>query len=143
MIGERLEGKVAQVLNEREVVINRGRDHGVTEGMKFAILTENPIEVIDPDSGDSLGLIDREKIRVQAAEIHDNFSICTTYETRTIGGGALSALDVDVLFGPRRKVLQTLKSSEYPKPLSPEESYVKVGDRVRELGARLTADDTP
>ena len=36
--GSLIKGHVAEVLNAREVVINRGIQHGVELGMKFAIL---------------------------------------------------------------------------------------------------------
>jgi hypothetical protein len=38
------------------------------------------------------------------------------------------------LLGPRREIPDTFDATRYPKPLSPEDSYVKIGDRVRLLG---------
>jgi hypothetical protein len=38
MEDKKIRGKVAQILNEREVVINIGKDAGVKIGMKFKIL---------------------------------------------------------------------------------------------------------
>ena len=55
-----IEGKVAQVLNAQELIINVGRNGGVVEGMKFAVLAETPLAVKDPDSGALLGEVDRE-----------------------------------------------------------------------------------
>ena len=118
MIKQRLEGKVAQILSERELVINKGSADGVSEGAKFAVLAATPIEVRDPDTDQVLDRIDREKVRVRATEVREKVTICVAYEKLDLD--ALSAA-VSVLLGPRRA------------PLTPEESYVKIGDRVREV----------
>jgi hypothetical protein len=132
----RVEGRVAQVLSERELVINRGRDDGVRKGMRFMVLAEAPLEIRDPESGTLLDQIDREKVRVEATEVRQKISICSTYE-KVVVGGALSFPDLD-LFGPRREIYKTLRASDatYPPPLDPEQSFVKVGDRVVEMADR-------
>ncbi len=130
-----LEGKVAAVLNERELAINIGSSHGVTVGMKFKVLAEKPIELQDPDSKEELGLLDREKVRVEAIDVKPKFSVCRTYRTRTVGGINFSFIDI---MSERREVPETLKAQDaaYPPPLSEEESYVKRGDRVVQLTTR-------
>jgi len=128
-----IEGKVAQILNERELVINIGTKSGVKKGTRFIVLAESPLEIRDPDSKEPLGVLDREKVRVEASDVAENFSVCQTYETVVTGGGFdIGSLS---LFGPRREEPRTLRaaSDSFPPPLSPEESYVKIGDRVKEL----------
>jgi hypothetical protein len=144
---EPIEGKVAQLLNIRERVINVGSDGGVKRGMKFAVLVAEPLKVTDPTTGALLGELDREKIRVQATEVHDKFSVCATYETITVGGAfslgdALG--DASALLGPRREVRKTLKTtdSDLPPPLSEAESVVKIGDRVKTIVDPTTTDRT-
>ncbi len=131
-----IEGKVAQVLNARELVINVGTRSGVRVGMTFAVLAETPLEIRDPDSGISLGEIDREKVRVRATEVRDSFTICKTFQTRAVGG---RGVQWDVLaalaFTPSRNETITLRTADsaLPPPLSEEESYVKVKDRVKQV----------
>ena len=95
-------GRVADILNERELVINRGRDSGVKEGTKFKVMEPERI-VRDPETREELGKFSREKIRVKVVELHDRYSIGMTYETYTINvggtglnlthfGGALSSI---------------------------------------------------
>src|SRR5687768_5118311 len=84
----RLQGKVAQLLNARELVINLGHKQGVQTGMRFAVLGP-PAEILDPDSGDLLGSVPRLKVRVQTARVEESFSICRTYETRTVGSPSI------------------------------------------------------
>lgn len=127
---EPLVGRVAMVLNERELAINIGASDGVEVGMKFKVLADEPTEILDPETDELLGSIDREKVRVQAREVQERFSICRTYIIRRVGGGPFYGLSG--LLAPPREIPETLKAedSSLPPPLSEEESYVKKGDRV-------------
>ena len=75
-----IEGKIAKILNTRELVINRGTNHGVRPGMAFAVL-EQQFGIVDPDTQEPLGNLDREKVRVRVSETHPKFSLARTYET--------------------------------------------------------------
>jgi hypothetical protein len=131
-----IQGRVAGILNERELAINIGSNHDVQVGMRFAVLSSEETKIYDPVTSDLLGLIDREKVRVRATEVKEKFSVCRTYRTLTIEGGALYEYAATVrmlgLFEAPRSVPETLKAkgSDYLPPLSEEESYVKIGDRV-------------
>jgi len=130
---KKLEGRVAQILNERELAINIGSNHGAQLGMKFAILSESPLEVKDPQTKETLDIIDREKVRVVVSEIRPKISICKTYRVRKFGGGLSANFSLmKSLLEPAREVKETLKAEDasLPQPLSPEESYVKINDRV-------------
>jgi hypothetical protein len=129
----RLEGRVAAILNARELVINIGSADGVLQTMKFAVLAETPLQVKDPDSGKVLDKIDREKVRVQAMEVREKITICRTYRVKKIGGGPWAGLSLlGELASPVREVPETLAiaDSSMPPPLAEEESYVKIKDRV-------------
>ena len=130
-----LEGKVAAVLNERELVINIGDKNGVEIGMKFKVLTEKPAKILDPDTKDELGMVDREKVRVEVVEIQKKLSVCRTYKTYVVGGSMTALYNFKSLFSPRRELPETLKAedSAFPKPISEEESFVKKGDRVLQI----------
>jgi len=131
-----LQGKVAKILTEREVVINIGSTQGVKKGMRFAILAPTPEEILDPETDEVLDVVDRTKVLVQATEVRDKITICSTYRTINIPGGAFSAGSIALgLFDPPRKVFETLRieDSSLPAPLSPDESYVKIGDRVKQV----------
>jgi hypothetical protein len=75
-----IEGKVAVILNERELIINKGAEAGVKEGMKFKIV-EPKVDIKDPDTGEALGTLLHEKIRVGIVEVQPKFSKARTYET--------------------------------------------------------------
>lgn len=122
------EGKVAQILSEHELVINLGARDGVSQGMRFAVMAMIPTEVKDPDTGEVLGTVEREKVRVEVVELQERLAVCRPYR----GEGFRFPSAFDVLLGSRSDALKIVDDS-LPQPLSPAESYVKVGDRVKEL----------
>lgn len=133
-----IQGNVAGILNERELTINLGLERGVVPGMKFKILATEPIYVKDPKSGDILGTVDREKVRVIASEVQPKFTICRTYRKKTVGTNSFMEMVMinNILANsPKREIPETLKAkdSSLPPPLSEEESYVKIGDRAIQL----------
>jgi hypothetical protein len=128
-----IQGRVAQILNERELVVNVGIEAGVKKGMKFAVLSEKPIEITDPDSGNLLGVIDREKIRVEAHDIKRYMCVCRTYRMKGSSVGDLLEMTRYATFGRAEKETLRAEDTSLPKPLSPEESFVKIKDRVVEV----------
>ena len=75
-----IEGKVAKILNSREVIINKGTLDGVETGMKFDV-QEPEVTVFDPDSKVLLGRLTRSKVRVEIIEVEPKFSVARTFET--------------------------------------------------------------
>lgn len=135
-----LEGKVASVLNSREVALNIGQEAGVEIGMLFDILAEKPEEVIDPDTGATLGSVNRPKVRVKVCHVDKLLSVATTFRTRrvNVGGtgafaGALMGASFSRALSPPEWVskTETLKTTERTwEDLEESESYVKTGDVV-------------
>lgn len=134
---KKLLGRVASILNAKELVINIGANQGVTSGMKFAVMAEAPMSVADPETGEVLDMIDREKVRVEAVEVREKISICRTYRIREISAGPLYTTpfllgELANSFAPPKIIEEDLKvqNASLPPPLSPEDNYVKVNDRV-------------
>ena len=135
---EKIRGRVAQIISSRELAINIGQEHGVQAEMKFAVLAATPLEIRDPDSGEVLDTIEREKVRVEATTVRPKVTVCRTYQTRHVPGGPLYYLARPAYmdpFRPPRTVVETLTADQesYPQPLSEEESYVKIGDPVVQI----------
>ncbi|MFB9084498.1 hypothetical protein [Deinococcus wulumuqiensis] len=145
---EPIVGRVALLISTRELAINVGSSSGVKEGMVFAVLAEQPLDVIDPETGEKLDTIDREKVRVKVVEVREKMSVCATFKARHIPGtkgmlgsngqpslGYIGVGGSEGLYGrPPQKIVETLRiedSATLP-PLAPEDSYVKVKDRVVE-----------
>jgi hypothetical protein len=70
-----VEGKVAKILGNREIVINRGRDQGVKQGMLFEIFAPEGEEVWDPDTGETLGTVEDIKARAEVTEVKDRLAV--------------------------------------------------------------------
>ena len=125
-----IEGKVAKILNSRELVINRGTDDGVQQGMKFEVI-DDFYEILDPDSNDLLGTFKRVKIRVKAAEIYERFSITRTYETYRVREP--SAIDVATSLHFPKTVTRVRTISGSETDYEEGRSHVKIGDKVVQI----------
>lgn len=79
MSGDNLAGKVAFIEDDYTLVINRGAEAGVTQGMVFAVYS-NPGQVItDPESGRELGRLEREELRVRVFDVQSLFARAHTF----------------------------------------------------------------
>ena len=66
-------GRIARILDPTTMIINRGTNHGVKNGMTFIIFEEGE-EVIDPDTGESLGKYELVKGTVEVTNAQENMS---------------------------------------------------------------------
>jgi hypothetical protein len=136
-----IKGAVADILNEREVVLNIGSRDGVKKGMRFGILDNLEYEIKDPITGESLGnLPPRPKIRIEIVQMTERISIGRTYGTRrkNLGGLGGVGLGVSALLEMPRYVEEPITfrvggGATYFKKISPEDSVVQIGDAVIQL----------
>jgi hypothetical protein len=139
-MGERapIRGQVARVLNSREIAINRGAQHGVREGMKFAVLDPSAEDVEDPETGEILGSVYRPTVEVKVVIVKDKLSIARTFKAHqmNVGGKGVGGLGVAQLFEPPKweTRYETLKTEEKTwEDISESQSYVKTGDPVEQV----------
>ena len=130
-----IRGKVAQVLNSREVALNKGQLDGVEVGMIFRILSLKGSEITDPDTGDLLGSVELEKSRVKVTTVYERVSVAETYRTHkvNVGGRGLGGAALANLLAPPRweTRVDTFEIDDDTKvELDEEEAYVKRGDPV-------------
>ena len=132
---EPIRGKVAKVLNSREIAINIGSANGVTEGMYFDVMSLDSGEIKDPVTNKVLGSIKRTKVRVRVTEVQEKWAVASTYERATV--------DSPASFGPFARSLmpaswinkyeiETLRKSDKfsPVDIDEDDSDVKVKDPV-------------
>ena len=135
-----IRGKVARILNSREIAINVGRDDGVSTGMYFDVMDQSYEEIRDPDTQEVLGSIQRPKIRVKITTVQEKLSLASTYKKRRVNvGGTADHLVIPAGFSralmPPKWITkyETLKTEERTKTwedLEEERSFVKTGDPV-------------
>lgn len=138
-MSEPIRGKVARILNSKELALNVGSQDGVKVGMYFDILDPVGEDITDPDTGEVIGSLERPKVRVKIIRVQERLSLATTYRKKKINvggtglgspariaGSALSGLFLPPEF---RTWQETLKTREKTwEDLTEEDSYVKTGD---------------
>ncbi len=137
-----IRGKVARILNSRELALNIGAKHGVEVGMLFDVLDPKGESIRDPDTQKVIGSIPRPKIRVRITAVQDTLSVASTYRLKKknrggvgsgglFSGGALAS----VLMAPDWvDVPETLKTTEATwDDLDESQSFVKTGDPVQQV----------
>lgn len=139
-----LRGKVAKILNSRELVISIGSEHGVCEGMYFEVLDPKGENITDPDTGEILGSIDRPKVSVQISRVEPRLAVATTYRSNRINvGGSGSGFSTLAGFHSIAQQLmppkwvtkyETLKTDERTwEDVDERDCFVKTGDPVRQV----------
>lgn len=73
----KIRGRIIRILDDRTVIINLGRQHGVKDRSIFSILAE-PEPVIDPFTNEELGRVTVVKAKLAASQVYDKFTIATT-----------------------------------------------------------------
>lgn len=128
-----LYGKVLKIFDETSLLIDLGRNDGIDRGDRFVIV-EKGGEVIDPESGNSLGELEHVKIELVAVDIQERMSILMTeLEESPSGGLPLSARMVQASVkgerGPGRRIKMAVAPGEMEGRPTP--SPVRKGDRAR------------
>ncbi|GAA3548881.1 hypothetical protein [Kribbella ginsengisoli] len=138
--GKVLRGKVAALLNSRELVLNLGADDGVEVGMRFVILNSKGVDITDPDTGEVIGDVKVPKTVVKVVRV-DGPKVSVARTFRVIPGtpGIAAALLASGSWAgttPRVETLAIGPDTELVAELDDNKSYIKVGDT-----AELTVGD--
>ena len=129
---EPIRGKVARILNSRELALNIGSRHGVEVDMVFEVFDASEEDIMDPDTGMTIGSVYRPKVRVRVLEVQDRISVASTYKSRRVNVGG-TGFGLSSVFAPPRWIheYETLKTEEATwEDLDEKDSYVSTGDPV-------------
>ncbi|MBT4611135.1 MAG: hypothetical protein HOM68_19440 [Gemmatimonadetes bacterium] len=129
-------GKIAAVIDATTLVLNIGQQHGVREGMLFAIVAAHQ-QIADPDSGEDLGHWEIVKARVMVTHVQQR--MCTAQPPLSPDvstSGTLSEMMVRHSFGRygerselgERERLEVVQGDIVGRPRT---SPIAVGDAVR------------
>jgi len=126
---ERIRGKVAAILSQRELVLNVGMEDGVEIGDKFVILNSKGIDVTDPDSGEVLGTVEVPKTVVKVVRVDGpHLSVARTFRTLKGSPGFFAAASAISGTPSRTETLDIASGSSLKAELSEGDSYIKRGD---------------
>jgi len=129
-----IEGKIARIVDDKTIVINKGAADGVKVGMIFSVVV--PVDaVVDPDTGAKLGDWEAVKGRLRVTHAQERMSVCAP-ALDTSGQflldpsvHTLSAEMVEVSMAQPK--LQPLPIDKSQAAGMPRLSPIRVGDKVR------------
>ena len=129
-------GKVAEILNAYELVLNVGAEQGVERGMAFVVYEEGG-EVIDPDSGAPLGKV--EHVKAEVVAVHVQPTMCVVEPPRVASPEKATVLSAKL--AETRSTKETRWEREHEKlPVDRRHATqsvrvqpIRVGDQVREV----------
>jgi len=131
-----IRGKVARILDTRHLALNIGSSSGVRLGMYFDVLDPKGEDILDPDTGEVLGSVDRPKVRIIITKVEERLAVGATFRKKEInigGKGTLAVGGLAEMFMPPKYItrFESLKTVEKTwEDLDENESYVKTGDPV-------------
>jgi len=88
MVEIKIDGYVARLITDDELVLNIGSEAGVSVGDIFEVLDSATIGVPDPRTGKVLGSLRRAKTQIQVSQVAENLSLARNTGPRS----SLSAL---------------------------------------------------
>ena len=117
---EPIRGKVAQILDSRQVVLNVGSTDHVTEGMMFKIINPKGEQIRDPDTHQILGSVESPRAFVRVIQVQENLSVATT----SMANPAVTSATI----GPIARVLMPPRWVDQYESLTANLSSVNIGD---------------
>lgn len=98
--GDVICGSVARVEDQYTLIINRGSVHGTKADMVFAVLADAGDPVRDPETGEVIGELPAEKLRVKVVDVQPKYSRAVTFRTSTPTVAGYPALTASARSGP-------------------------------------------
>ena len=136
-----IRGKVARVLNGREIVINAGTVDGVTVGTYFDVIDAHGEDIRDPDTNEVLGSIERPKVRVLVTHTQERLAVATPPGLESVDTDILDDLTDSaiptlgpvaraLIVTPRKPYASSQKTTETAHTPDNKDTDVKIGDPV-------------
>lgn len=142
---ERVRGAVAKIVSDREVILNRGTEHGLSSGDYVVVIDPDTQSVLDPETGDDLGGLKRIKAVLRVVEATPRISLAKTFRTKRVrvGGGIGSSPLTGMFSDPKYETrVETLQlDPQAGLPISEEDSAISPKDPFEVVTAE-EAEDT-
>jgi len=118
--------KIARILNMETVVINAGKNQGLSKGDILEIF-EEPDPVFDPDTGNQIGSLAQRKALIIIIDTAENLSVCENYEKKNI---SLPSSIVSIISNKTTAADLNVACNQI-QPLPIDDQPISVGDKVR------------
>ena len=106
--------KVAKVLEQASIVISKGSKDGVSVGQSFVIYQPGE-EIFDPDTGESLGLLELVKGRAEVAHVQESMSILKLEQKTKERTKTLSEVMATISGMDEEEVVQTVEVGDWAR----------------------------
>lgn len=137
-----IEGKVAQILSDKVLIINAGTAAGVRAGMRLVVLAQGE-EVKDPTTGEALGRWEVPKGFLRVSHVQERMATCEAAPApgtrqEESGGGVLSAAMIEASMRPESwgGGSDALNVNRQQVTGLPRIAPISVGDVVREVAMK-------
>lgn len=132
-----IQGRVAMILSEYQLVISVGEEHGVNRGDAFVIYEEGD-QVVDPSTGDVLGRIELVKATVQAVHVQEKLCLVESPRKARIETvpDVLSARLAEVTPSAEEQLVREHEKLDVLRAeisAGPAMRPIRVGDRARKV----------
>lgn len=125
-------GRVAKIISDREVILNKGYKQGLFEGAYVTVTDPSTQSIKDPITGEELGDFKRITAVLRVAECTENLALAKTFRTKRVrvGGGMGMGNIGEMLAAPKYETkVETLRfDPQEGLPISEEESAISTGD---------------
>lgn len=132
-----IRGKVAYVLDNGDIAINVGLDHGVHLYMCFDVIDDRQLDIKDPDTEEVIGSLEVSKIRVEIIDTQEKISVATPYDGLSVRKRARGVYRVSQSIGPFARFLMPASWIA----TDAKDSSVKIGDSVIQVIENSDTDD--
>lgn len=127
-----IEGKIIRILSENKLIINVGLEHGVRPGMVFTVYGEEGETIIDPTTGEDLGVLEFPKAKVVVDTVLPKFSIVTNRKKTVSPFAAPAITSFSGLFTEIEDILP-IDHDDIEPIIVPKDITIKVGDYVKSI----------
>lgn len=117
--------KVVKIVNEYKVVVNAGSNDLIQKGQCLEIFAPGR-EVIDPDTNESLGVLDYVKAKLYVKDVFPKMSLCVNQDSETVS-------ILTPTFQMERSLPLNVDSKEISGGFEGIDKKIRVGDMVRTI----------
>lgn len=132
-----VDGYVAKLVSDDELILNVGREQGVRRGDHFQVLDRESIEVQDPITGASLGSIKRTLATVEVVRVADHLAVAR------VAGRKSGMSDMAALLSGSTRAKSRVLSEGWPEGVRTGDPVMKVERPETEAPGDTQAETQP